>query len=107
MMSTALSAHGRATFSTCAERYAAGKALRARSPRSSHGEWSSASDRPDPFSLLEESNRTRVLKLVPIRYGRMSLSPFASLPGSAGIMASDLANTPVLGIKAQIIGEPI
>jgi hypothetical protein len=62
------------TFSTRAERYAAGKALRSNAPRSSHGEWASTSDRPDPICLLEEQNRTRVPELVPIRYGRMSLS---------------------------------
>ena len=50
-------------------------------------------------------NRTRLQELVPIRYGRMSLSPFAFLRGSAGVMASDLANTPVSGIKAQICGD--
>jgi uncharacterized protein (DUF2252 family) len=90
---------------TRAERYAAGKALRSKAPRTSHGEWGSASDRPDPISLLEEQNRTRVPELVPIRYGRMSLSPFAFLRGSAGMMASDLANTPVSGIKVQICGD--
>ncbi len=90
---------------TRAERYAAGKALRSKAPRTSHGEWASASDRPDPISLLEEENRTRVPELVPIRYGRMSLSPFAFLRGSAGVMASDLAKTPVSGIKVQICGD--
>jgi len=91
--------------STRAERYAAGKALRTKAARSSHGEWAAASDRSDPISLLEESNRTRVQELVPIRYGRMSLSPFAFLRGSAGVMASDLANTPVSGIRVQICGD--
>jgi uncharacterized protein (DUF2252 family) len=79
--------------------------LRAKAPRTSHGEWAPASDRPDPISLLEESNRTRVPELVPIRYGRMSLSPFAFLRGSAVVMASDLAKTPVSGIKVQICGD--
>jgi len=79
---------------TRAERYAAGKALRTKAPRTNHGEWSAAADRPDPISLLEESNRSRVQELVPIRYGRMSLSPFAFLRGSAIVMSSDLAKTP-------------
>src|SRR6266571_5332878 len=96
---------GISTFSTRAERYAAGKALRSKAPRNSHGEWASASDRPDPISLLEESNLTRVPELVPIRYGRMSLSPFAFLRGSAMVMASDLAKTPISGIKVQICGD--
>src|SRR5215831_13947930 len=90
---------------TRAERLAAGKALRTKAPRTSHGEWSAAADRPDPISQLEESNRSRVQELVPIRYGRMSLSPFAFLRGSAVVMASDLAKTPISGIKVQICGD--
>jgi uncharacterized protein (DUF2252 family) len=90
---------------TRAERYAAGKALRAKALRISHGEWAAASDRPDPISLLEEENRTRVPELVPIRMGRMSLSPFTFLRGSAGVMASDLAKTPVSGITVQLCGD--
>ncbi|HYT35508.1 MAG TPA: DUF2252 domain-containing protein [Ktedonobacteraceae bacterium] len=105
-MTTSISfVDGMSNDATRAERYAAGKALRAKAPRTSHGEWTPAADRPDPISLLEESNRTRVPELVPIRYGRMSLSPFAFLRGSAGVMASDLANTPVSGIKVQICGD--
>src|SRR5438552_9998217 len=90
---------------TRAERYAAGRALRAKASRISHGEWAPAADRPDPISLLEEENRTRVQELVPIRMGRMSLSPFAFLRGSAVVMASDLAKTPISGIKVQICGD--
>ena len=90
---------------TRAERYAAGRALRSKAPRISHGEWAPASDRPDPISVLEEQNRTRVQDLVPIRMGRMSLSPFAFLRGSAAVMASDLAKTPVSGINVQICGD--
>ena len=90
---------------TRAERYAAGKALRTKAPRTSHGEWSAATDRPDPISLLEESCHTRVQELVPIRYGRMSLSPFAFLRGSAVVMASDLPKTPVSCIQVQICGD--
>jgi uncharacterized protein (DUF2252 family) len=105
MTQTASSSEVITTFSTRAERYAAGKALRSKAARTSHGLWTPAADRPDPISLLEESNRTRVPELVPIRYGRMSLSPFGFLRGSAGVMASDLANTPVCGIKVQICGD--
>jgi uncharacterized protein (DUF2252 family) len=90
---------------TRAERIAAGKALRVNTPRTSQGELSFAADRPDPISLLEESNRSRVQELVPIRYGRMSLSPFAFLRGSAVVMASDLARAPTSGIKVQICGD--
>jgi uncharacterized protein (DUF2252 family) len=90
---------------TRAERLAAGKALRTKAPRTSHAEWAAAADRPDPISLLEENSRSRVKELVPIRYGRMSLSPFAFLRGSAVVMASDLSRTPVSGIKIQICGD--
>jgi uncharacterized protein (DUF2252 family) len=87
------------------ERYAAGKARRRQVPRASHAAWTPDSERPDPISLLEESNKTRLEHLVPIRYGRMSQSPFAFLRGSAGVMASDLAKTPVSGIQAQLCGD--
>ncbi len=90
---------------TRAERYAAGKALRSSVPRSSHATFTVTLDRPDPISLLEESNRARVAELVPIRYGRMALSPFTFLRGSAGVMASDLATTPTTGIKVQLCGD--
>jgi hypothetical protein len=99
------SSEGITTNATRAERYAAGKALRAKEPRNSHGEWASASDRPDPISLLEKSNRTRMPELVPIRYGRMSFSPFAFLLDSAIVMESDLAKRPISGIKVQICGD--
>lgn len=87
------------------ERYAAGKARRRQVPRASHAAWAPDSQRPDPISVLEESNTTRLEHLVPIRYGRMSQSPFAFLRGSAGVMASDLAKTPVSGIQAQLCGD--
>ena len=88
-----------------AERTAFGKALRSKTPRSSHAAWSPDPDRPDPISLLEQANTTRLEPLVPIRFGRMSLSPFAFYRGSADIMAHDLAHTPVSGIKAQLCGD--
>ena len=104
-MTTIENATGVSYSATRAERYAAGRALRAKTPRISHGEWAPAADRPDPISLLEKQNRTRVPELVPIRMGRMSLSPFAFLRGSAMVMASDLAKTPVSGIKVQLCGD--
>jgi uncharacterized protein (DUF2252 family) len=44
-------------------------------------------------------------ELIPIRYGRMSQSPFAFYRGSAGVMAADLASTPVFGIRVQACGD--
>src|SRR2546430_8593292 len=77
-----------------AERAARGKALRAETPRRSHGEWEPASDRPDPIAMLEEQAATRVPELVPIRYGRMVATPFTFYRGAAYVMAADLAETP-------------
>ncbi len=87
------------------ERRAAGKTLRSIVPRTSHAEWSPAPDRPDPISLLEESDRTRLASLVPVRYGRMLTSPFAFLRGSAAIMAHDLSTMPTTGLLVQACGD--
>jgi len=88
-----------------AARFALGKALRQRVPRSSHSTWAPARDRPDPIGLLEESDRFRDPDLLPIRYGRMSVSPFAFLRGAASVMALDLASTPSTGLRAQLCGD--
>ncbi|WP_405778768.1 DUF2252 domain-containing protein [Streptomyces sp. NBC_00859] len=82
-----------------------GKGLRARVPRSSHGAQASSGGRPDAVTAVEASNRGRVADLVPIRVGRMSAGPFAFLRGAAGLMAHDLAGTPVTGVAAQICGD--
>ena len=79
--------------------------MRDKAPRSSHAEWAPDRERPDPISLLEQANETRLENLVPIRYGRMSMSPFAFYRGSADILANDLAKTPVSGIQAQLCGD--
>ena len=60
-----------------------GKALRQQAPRSSHGAWSPAADRPDPIAQLQAEDKSRLQQLVPIKYGRMLTSPFAFLRGSA------------------------
>src|SRR5579859_5128543 len=90
---------------TLSERSAVGRSLRERVPRSSHAAWSPAADRPDPISLLEEQDRSRLAQFVPIRYGRMIASPFAFLRGSAVVMAGDLAATPVTGLQVQMCGD--
>ena len=76
---------------TMAERTARGKAERKLAPLSVHGEWQPSSDRPSPVGLLEEQAASRVQELVPIRYGRMLVSPFTFYRGAAYLMASDLA----------------
>ena len=68
-------------------------------------EFSPALDRPDPVALLERQATTRVPELVPIRYGRMLVSPFTFFRGAALIMASDLATTPRSGLTAQVCGD--
>src|SRR5215469_15873622 len=90
---------------TLAERRAVGRSLRERVPRSSHAEWSPAADRPDPISLLQEQDSSRLAQFVPLRYERMIASPFAFLRGSAVVMAGDLAATPVTGLQVQICGD--
>ncbi|MFG3124285.1 DUF2252 domain-containing protein [Streptomyces sp. NPDC048201] len=91
--------------STPAERAALGKAARRRSPRSGHAVYRPAPDRPDPLTILEAQSASRVPELVPIRYGRMTESPFRFYRGAAAIMASDLAGTPVSGLTAQLCGD--
>src|SRR6478735_6566615 len=81
------------------ERVARGKAARNEVPRSSHGRWAPSDQRPDPVALLEEQAGSRVPELVPIRYGRMLVSPFTFYRGAALIMAADLAATPRSGLN--------
>jgi uncharacterized protein (DUF2252 family) len=88
-----------------AERVAAGKAARASTPRASHAEFDPAAERLDPVALLEEQSAARVAELVPIRYGRMTESPFRFYRGAAGIMAADLAATASTGIRVQLCGD--
>ena len=85
------SGNGKVPHFSLAERAARGKAERAEVPRSVHGEWSAPSGRRDPVELLEEQAASRVPELVPIRYGRMLVSPFTFYRGAAYLMAADLA----------------
>ena len=87
------------------ERKAAGRQAQDRTPPSSHAGWRPAADRPDPVALLEEQNITREPDLVPVRHGRMMVSPFTFYRGAAKIMATDLAATPVAGLGAQLCGD--
>ena len=87
------------------ERTARGKAARNEVPRSSHGRWVPADHRPDPVALLEQQAAMRVPELVPIRYGRMLVSPFTFYRGAALIMAADLAATARSGLNVQVCGD--
>jgi uncharacterized protein (DUF2252 family) len=90
---------------TVADRLKGGEAARARVPFSGVAAWRPSSDRPDPVALLQEQATTRIAELVPVRYGRMSASPFAFYRGAALPMAADLATVPVSGIRTQLCGD--
>ena len=90
---------------TVEERVARGKAARAEVPRSAHGAWEPSPDRVGPVELLEEQAKTRVPELVPIRYGRMLVSPFTFYRGAALVMAADLAESASTGLQTQLCGD--
>jgi uncharacterized protein (DUF2252 family) len=87
------------------EREAKGKAARADTPRSSHAGWRAPQDREDPIAILESQAQSRVPELVPIRYGRMLVSPFTFYRGAAAIMSADLADTRTSGLNVQLCGD--
>jgi uncharacterized protein (DUF2252 family) len=87
------------------ERKALGKEAGNRTPPSSHAGWTPAADRPDPVALLEAQNVTREPDLVPVRHGRMLVSPFTFYRGAAKIMAADLHGTPTAGLEVQLCGD--
>jgi uncharacterized protein (DUF2252 family) len=87
------------------ERLAVGRTLREKVPRSSHAEWAAPPNRHDPIELLKATDRGRLAPLLPIRYGRMSRSPFSFFRGAAALMAADLAGTPATGIRVQACGD--
>jgi uncharacterized protein (DUF2252 family) len=80
-----------------------GKAARQRVPRSSHGEWEPPER--DPVAILAAQDGSRVPELVPIRYGRMLVSPFTFYRGAAALMAKDLAPAPRTGLEVQLCGD--
>ena len=88
-----------------ADRRARGKDARIHAGRSAHSEWTPADDRADPIALLEEQNATREPDLVPVRHGRMAVSPFTFYRGAAKIMAADLKDTPRAGLTVQLCGD--
>jgi uncharacterized protein (DUF2252 family) len=88
-----------------AERRARGKKLRDTVPRDAHATWRAQASRTDPLAILHAADVTRQPGLVPLRYGRMLQTPFTFYRGSAGVMAADLAHTPVTGIHVQACGD--
>ena len=97
--------HAAVPHPSVAERVQRGRAVRAEVPRSSHAAFDPPPTRADPVALLERQAATRVPELVPIRYGRMLVSPFTFYRGAAAIMAHDLASTPRSGITVQCCGD--
>ena len=87
------------------DRRAAGLQARARTPRSAHSGWKPAAGRPGPVTVLEEQNAGREPDLVPVRHGRMLVSPFTFYRGAASIMAEDLKETPRAGLDVQLCGD--
>ncbi|GAA3715981.1 DUF2252 domain-containing protein [Microlunatus aurantiacus] len=87
------------------ERYAMGKALRKKVPRSALGRWEVRPDRPDPVELIRQSHEGRLDWLVPTRVARMVGSPYGFLRGSAIVMAADVAALPATGITPVICGD--
>ncbi|MGH9233534.1 MAG: DUF2252 domain-containing protein [Acidimicrobiales bacterium] len=90
---------------TLEERREAGRLARRRMPRSSLEGWQPAADRPDPVGLLQTQNEAREPDLVPVRHGRMMVSPFTFYRGGAKIMAADLAHIPRAGLDVQLCGD--
>ncbi len=87
------------------ELYALGKSLRQKTPRETHAAWHVPHHRRDPIALMEESNQGRIAHLIPVRHGRMLVSPFTFYRGAALNMAADLAQTPASGIRVQACGD--
>jgi uncharacterized protein (DUF2252 family) len=87
------------------ERLASGEEARDHASLSGLGEWTPTIDRADPVDLLIEQNATREADLVPVRHGRMTVSPFTFYRGAAKVMAADLATTPTADLVVQLCGD--
>src|SRR5512135_2396442 len=96
---------GAAHMLTFESRYAAGRTLRRKLKRGAHSAFRRSAQAPDLLSILLASNAGRVPRLLPIKMGRMAVSPFAFYRGSAALMASDLSVLPVSGLSVQICGD--
>jgi uncharacterized protein (DUF2252 family) len=88
-----------------ADRIAAGKRLRTTIPRASLAEYKRPANRKDPVAILEAQGKSRLQELIPVRYARMLMSPFAFLRGTAAVMAQDLGGSVVSGLQVQLCGD--
>ncbi len=87
------------------DRHDAGQSRRDSIPLEAHAETVADRDRADPLPVLAEQDKSRLSELVPIRYGRMSRTPFTFLRGAAAVMASDLAAGPRTDIWVELCGD--
>ncbi|HTY15668.1 MAG TPA: DUF2252 domain-containing protein [Methanoregulaceae archaeon] len=92
-------------YKTAAQRKLEGKNKRNEISRESHAEFEPVSDRTDPVEVIKKSSEGRWKHLIPIRYGRMSKTPFTFLRGSASLMAMDIATTATPDIRVQACGD--
>lgn len=92
-----------AEIESLARRQEIGREARERTRRSQHAEIGNTER--DPVELLEQNSAGRAKALVPLRYGRMSVSPFTFFRGSAILQAHDLAGTANTGITFPICGD--
>ena len=95
----------RSQMSTSQDRANRGRKARLDVPLALHAEWDPPPDRTDPIDLLQSQAESRIEELVPIRYGRMLISPFSYYRGAALPMTEDLASTPNSGFDAQLCGD--
>ncbi|HEX4821212.1 MAG TPA: DUF2252 family protein, partial [Acidimicrobiales bacterium] len=101
----AISRLPKSSHPTLAERVSRGEVAREEVPIEVHGQYESVPARADPIAILQGQADNRVPELVPIRYGRMLVSPFTFYRGAAAVMAADLAATPDTGIRVQLCGD--
>src|SRR5438128_7742635 len=92
------------TLGSRTERFQVGKALRRKTPREAHADLKGSMSR-NAVAILAESDPDRIPELVPERYARMTVNPFAFLRGAAAVMATDLAAQPMAGIPVQAGGD--
>src|ERR1700716_1534885 len=92
------------TLGSRTERFKVGKALRRKTPREAHADFNGSMSR-NAVAILAESDPDRVPELVPERYARMTLKPFAFPRAAAPVMATDLSAQPMAGIPVQAAGD--
>src|SRR6186997_1349820 len=87
------------------QRFALGRQLRQRVPRSSLGQWRRDKQRPDPVAQIVHSHDGRLASLIPIRVARMVASPYGFLRGATVVMTHDLSRVQATGITPVICGD--